>query len=127
MFFIAVESSTMKNPDCGCQLLTFNDYTDMMWTTLAEFPGTCYISGNIQVNFMIVKLAEKICFRVIWPQCDCFHEHFFHFGNILFFSFLAAIIVTMFCIERLGRKKTMAIQFLLTALCYFLLFICSGR
>lgn len=70
------ESSTTKNPDCGCQLLTFNDYTDMMWTTLAEFP---------------------------------------------------AIIVTMLCIETLGRKKTMAVQFFLTALCYFLLFICSGR
>ncbi|CAH3108089.1 unnamed protein product [Pocillopora meandrina] len=70
------DSNSVKNPDCGCQLLTVTDYTDMMWTTLAEFPG---------------------------------------------------IIVTMLCIEKLGRKKTMAVQFLLTAMCYFLLFICSGR
>lgn len=70
------DSNVMKNPDCGCQLLTLKDYTDMMWTTLAEFPG---------------------------------------------------IIVTMLCIEKLGRKKTMAVQFFLTAVCYFLLFICSGR
>ncbi|KAJ7387131.1 hypothetical protein OS493_004096 [Desmophyllum pertusum] len=71
-----VGNNTAKNPACGCQLLTFKDYTDMMWTTLAEFP---------------------------------------------------AIIVTMLCIETLGRKKTMAIQFFFTAVCYFLLFMCSGR
>ncbi|XP_073257422.1 synaptic vesicle 2-related protein-like isoform X1 [Porites lutea] len=72
----ATDSGAVKNPDCGCQLLTFKDYTDMLWTTLAEFPG---------------------------------------------------IIVTMLMLEKLGRKKTMAIEFFLTSVCYFLLFICSGR
>ena len=38
--YIAADSNSVKNPDCGCQLLTVTDYTDMMWTTLAEFPGT---------------------------------------------------------------------------------------
>ena len=38
--FSATDSGAVKNPDCGCQLLTFKDYTDMLWTTLAEFPGT---------------------------------------------------------------------------------------
>lgn len=72
----ASDPGDVKNPDCGCQLLTFNDYVDMMWTTLAEFPG---------------------------------------------------VIFTMLCLERFGRKKTMAVQFFFTGLCYFLLFICSGR
>ena len=35
----ATDTSAVKNPDCGCKLLTFNDYRDMMWTSFAEFPG----------------------------------------------------------------------------------------
>ena len=41
-FIPATDSGAVKNPDCGCQLLTFKDYTDMMWTTLAEFPGKIF-------------------------------------------------------------------------------------
>ncbi|XP_031570462.1 synaptic vesicle 2-related protein-like isoform X2 [Actinia tenebrosa] len=33
------EKSKAGIADCGCSLLTMRDYIDMMWTTLAEFPG----------------------------------------------------------------------------------------
>ena len=56
VFFIAAESSTTKNPDCGCQLLTFNDYTDMMWTTLAEFPGIhCQVFWGFNKTLTLVS------------------------------------------------------------------------
>lgn len=49
-----------------CRPLATNDYIDLLWTTLAEFPG---------------------------------------------------IFITIYIIEKFGRKKTMAIQFLLYACC----------
>ncbi|XP_048582883.1 synaptic vesicle 2-related protein isoform X2 [Nematostella vectensis] len=62
--------------DCGCQLLGVEDYVDMMWTTLAEFPG---------------------------------------------------VIITMFIIDKLGRKYTAALEFVITAVFFFLLIICTDR
>lgn len=72
----ATDTSAVKNPDCGCKLLNFNDYRDMMWTSFAEFPG---------------------------------------------------VFCTMLLLERFGRKNTLAFQMFVTAVGYFLLFICSGR
>ncbi|KAF2348196.1 Major facilitator sugar transporter-like [Trinorchestia longiramus] len=61
----------------ACRPLTHSDYTDLLWTTLAEFPG---------------------------------------------------ILLTIFIIERLGRKKTMALEFLIfLASIVFLFFCTSGR
>ncbi|XP_018021873.1 synaptic vesicle 2-related protein [Hyalella azteca] len=61
----------------ACRPLTQADYTDLLWTTLAEFPG---------------------------------------------------ILLTIFIIERLGRKKTMALEFIIfTAAIVFLFFCASGR
>lgn len=58
--------------DCAasCRVLTITDYTDLLWTTLAEFPG---------------------------------------------------IVVTLVIIEFLGRKKTMAIEFLVFSFSVFLI------
>ena len=42
-----------KNPDSGCQLLTFKDYTGMMWTTLAEIPGTV-------LTFVLSSCARQV-------------------------------------------------------------------
>ncbi|KAE8747251.1 hypothetical protein FOCC_FOCC006043 [Frankliniella occidentalis] len=57
-----------------CKELTTTDYIDLLWTTLAEFPG---------------------------------------------------IFATIFVIERFGRKRTMAVQFVIFAICIYFLLICS--
>ncbi|XP_063769331.1 synaptic vesicle 2-related protein isoform X2 [Pseudophryne corroboree] len=65
-------------PKCSlsCEYLTVEDYKDLLWTTLSEFPG---------------------------------------------------VLVTLWIIDRLGRKKTMAICFFVFSLCALLLFLCVGR
>ena len=63
-------SGTSEDCAAGCRVLTSTDYTDLLWTTLAEFPG---------------------------------------------------ILVTLVVIEFLGRKKTMAIEFLIFSLSVFLI------
>ncbi|ELK31461.1 Synaptic vesicle 2-related protein [Myotis davidii] len=60
----------------ACEYLSEEDYMDLLWTTLSEFPG---------------------------------------------------ILVTLWIIDRLGRKKTMALCFVVFSLCSLLLFICVGR
>ncbi|XP_034235778.1 synaptic vesicle 2-related protein [Thrips palmi] len=59
-----------------CKELTTTDYIDLLWTTLAEFPG---------------------------------------------------IFATIFVIERFGRKRTMAVQFVIFAVCIYFLLICSAE
>uniref|UniRef100_A0A8U7NIX4 Synaptic vesicle 2-related protein n=1 Tax=Corvus moneduloides TaxID=1196302 RepID=A0A8U7NIX4_CORMO len=59
-----------------CEYLTEEDYTDLLWTTLSEFPG---------------------------------------------------VLVTLWIIDRIGRKKTMALSFLVFSFCSLLLFLCIGR
>ncbi|XP_078082239.1 synaptic vesicle 2-related protein [Mustelus asterias] len=59
-----------------CKYLNVTDYTDLLWTTLSEFPG---------------------------------------------------VLVTLWIIDRIGRKKTMALSFLIFSFFALLLFICVGR
>ncbi|XP_066146948.1 synaptic vesicle 2-related protein isoform X1 [Euwallacea fornicatus] len=59
-----------------CRQLQTTDYIDLLWTTLAEFPG---------------------------------------------------IFITISIIERFGRKKTMAVQFIAYAICCSFLVICPGK
>ncbi|XP_050305752.1 synaptic vesicle 2-related protein [Anthonomus grandis grandis] len=59
-----------------CRQLQTADYVDLLWTTLAEFPG---------------------------------------------------IFFTIFIIERFGRKKTMAVQFIAYAVCCGFLAVCPGK
>ncbi|KAK2574408.1 Synaptic vesicle 2-related protein [Acropora cervicornis] len=74
--FLYYESLSVSTPDCGCKLLTTEDYISLLWTTFAEFPG---------------------------------------------------IFVTMLFLERLGRKRTLAGEFLLIAGIFCLMFICTDR
>uniref|UniRef100_A0A8C9UYH7 Synaptic vesicle 2-related protein n=1 Tax=Scleropages formosus TaxID=113540 RepID=A0A8C9UYH7_SCLFO len=65
-------------PRCSleCKFLTSDDYKDLLWTTLSEFPG---------------------------------------------------LLVTLWAIDRLGRRKTMALCFLVFSLCMVPLYACVGR
>ena len=58
----------MKNPDCGCQLLTFKDYTDMLWTTLAEFPGTIIICQIFMSKLCTLAVGKAVL-------SGCHHMH----------------------------------------------------
>ncbi|XP_051887818.1 synaptic vesicle 2-related protein isoform X2 [Pristis pectinata] len=59
-----------------CKYLNATDYTDLLWTTLSEFPG---------------------------------------------------VLVTLWIIDRIGRKKTMAVSFFIFSFFALLLFACVGR
>ncbi|XP_007238331.3 synaptic vesicle 2-related protein isoform X1 [Astyanax mexicanus] len=65
-------------PRCNleCKYLNSDDYKDLLWTTLSEFPG---------------------------------------------------LLVTLWAIDRLGRRKTMALCFLVFSLCIVPLYACVGR
>ena len=34
-----LESLSTSTAECGCKLLTVDDYVGLLWTTFAEFPG----------------------------------------------------------------------------------------
>ncbi|XP_063050292.1 synaptic vesicle 2-related protein [Engraulis encrasicolus] len=59
-----------------CKYLNSDDYKDLLWTTLSEFPG---------------------------------------------------LLVTLWAIDRIGRRKTMALCFITFAICILLLYACVGR
>ncbi|KAK6630950.1 hypothetical protein RUM44_003122 [Polyplax serrata] len=77
--FEGSQNSSKRIETCSadCRELTTTDYIDLLWTTLAEFPG---------------------------------------------------ILMTIFIIERFGRRKTMTVQHLVFAFCvFFILFATSER
>ena len=37
--FVVDRMGTSGKAECECKLLSIKDYKDMMWTTVAEFPG----------------------------------------------------------------------------------------
>ncbi|XP_031425904.1 synaptic vesicle 2-related protein isoform X1 [Clupea harengus] len=71
-------SRTRKEPVCSleCKYLNADDYKDLLWTTLSEFPG---------------------------------------------------LLVTIWAIDRLGRRRTMALCFFIFSMCILLLSACVGR
>uniref|UniRef100_A0A8C9TJ37 Synaptic vesicle 2-related protein n=1 Tax=Scleropages formosus TaxID=113540 RepID=A0A8C9TJ37_SCLFO len=74
----ALSTGSKVEPRCSleCKFLTSDDYKDLLWTTLSEFPG---------------------------------------------------LLVTLWAIDRLGRRKTMALCFLVFSLCMVPLYACVGR
>lgn len=80
-------SSPLEKADCHkCRLLTVKDYTDMMWTTVAEFPGivrsqllvsslhfvTTILFSRNYINHDNHRLCWKkkdSSFRVLWYCC----------------------------------------------------------
>lgn len=67
-------SNRIETCSADCRELTTTDYIDLLWTTLAEFPG---------------------------------------------------ILVTIFIIERFGRKKTMTVQHIVFAVCVFFILLAT--
>ncbi|XP_041754022.1 synaptic vesicle 2-related protein isoform X1 [Coregonus clupeaformis] len=74
----AITQGAKTEPKCEleCKYLTLDDYKDLLWTTLAEFPG---------------------------------------------------LFLTLFVIDRIGRKKSMAMCFLMFSVCILPLYACVGR
>uniref|UniRef100_A0A8B9J401 Synaptic vesicle 2-related protein n=1 Tax=Astyanax mexicanus TaxID=7994 RepID=A0A8B9J401_ASTMX len=74
----AYTKGSKAEPRCNleCKYLNSDDYKDLLWTTLSEFPG---------------------------------------------------LLVTLWAIDRLGRRKTMALCFLVFSLCIVPLYACVGR
>ncbi|XP_046872798.1 synaptic vesicle 2-related protein [Hypomesus transpacificus] len=73
-----VSKGSKREPRCNleCKYLNSDDYKDLLWTTLSEFPG---------------------------------------------------LLVTLWAIDRLGRRKTMALCFFIFSLCMVPLYACVGR
>lgn len=91
-----VPGQTMDTCAADCRQLQTTDYMDLLWTTLAEFPG-----NNCSVFICIL--------------------------NISYTHYITGIFATIFVIERYGRKKTMAVQFVLYAICSCFLLICTRK
>ncbi|XP_055055431.2 synaptic vesicle 2-related protein isoform X1 [Misgurnus anguillicaudatus] len=70
------ENSMEPRCSLGCKYLTIHDYKDLLWTTIAEFPG---------------------------------------------------LLVSLWMIDRIGRKKTMALSFLIFSVCILPLYACTQR
>jgi len=79
-----------------CEMLTTNDYVLLLWTTLAEFPGNVYL---------------KYAYLMMGTNAECWAE------NII--ATFLGILLTIFVLDRIGRKKTMAAQFLMFAATIF--------
>lgn len=43
--FYLLESLSTSVTECGCKLLTVDDYISLLWTTAAEFPGKFQMSS----------------------------------------------------------------------------------
>lgn len=54
-FLIPVTDNSNMEPRCslGCKYLTFHDYKDLLWTTLAEFPGDVWLARSFVMMFFI--------------------------------------------------------------------------
>lgn len=86
-----------------CKYLNSDDYKDLLWTTLSEFPGR-HLSSQ-----QAYKLIYMIYFEVIT------------LGPAL------GLLVTLWAIDRLGRRKTMALCFFIFSMCIIPLYGCVGR
>ena len=52
VFYFLLESLSTSVAECGCKLLTVNDYISLLWTSAAEFPGEFQItSSKFHMNF----------------------------------------------------------------------------
>ncbi|KAG9335060.1 hypothetical protein JZ751_005735 [Albula glossodonta] len=93
-----VSSGGMTESSCSlqCKRLTSEDYKDMLWTTLAEFPGSAPL-----VTHTLIPVGP---------------------ANVPLL--MAGLVVTVLAIDRIGRKKTMVICFLIFSTCILPLYTC---
>ena len=86
-----------------CTSLDTKDYIDLLWTTLAEFPGK-------------KKLQSKN------------HVYYWNVTVIFYFLFLfLGLFITLIVIEAIGRRWTMASELFIFAFFVSLLSICTTR
>lgn len=100
-----------REPGCSleCKYLNSDDYKDLLWTTLSEFPGTPLNYNAINISFLSnVWQAKRKCDECI-DWC------------------ITGLLVTLWAIDRLGRRKTMALCFFVFSLCIVPLYGCVGR
>ena len=45
------DALVLSSPECGCKLLTIRDYTNLLWTTFAEFPGEFQQNQDLCYNY----------------------------------------------------------------------------
>lgn len=90
-------------PACGaaCKTLSTKDYIDLLWTTLAEFPGLSQPFSTLLI----------LCSSSLIPQLNS----------------LPGLVITFLIIERLGRRWTMAIEFFVFSFFVYLVNMCTTR
>ena len=92
-----LDANVTDDNTSNCTELEASDYWGITWTAAAELPGA---HDSLFYSLVSVAIAEV---------------SYIHAG----------ILLTLVLIELLGRKKTMFIEFLLTGVGFFLLFICT--
>jgi len=59
------DTQTVLEPACRleCKILSTKDYTDLLWTTVAEFPGKCILTplSVLEVNSNSSVLLLALC------------------------------------------------------------------
>lgn len=95
----------------ACEFLSRKDYVDLLWTTLSEFPGRLLGGGRSPA-------AEA-------PQGHSGGRPVWRTPSLP--SPPPGVLVTLWIIDWVGRRKTMALSFLVFSFCSLLLFLCVGR
>lgn len=68
----ATDNSNME-PQCNleCNYLTIHDYVDLLWTTLAEFPGDMKLFSPLMLLFLVNQPKCKHCYMsYIYKRID---------------------------------------------------------
>ena len=61
--------SSIESCSAECRVLTTTDYTDLLWTTLAEFPGKLFKYRNKLFSYFYVLLLLFFCYRDFSDYC----------------------------------------------------------
>lgn len=62
----AGNATIRENCAAGCRVLTSADYTDLLWTTLAEFPGNLRISRKHSIEFQKINCSSQASSSRSW-------------------------------------------------------------
>ena len=83
------DTQTVKEPSCRleCKTLSTKDYTDLLWTTVAEFPGMLRLRSHA---FTSSWLPKAFCILTVHPcvcVCDqvlkvCEHDTYEKLGKL---------------------------------------------
>ncbi len=149
---IGTESKNTTNGSSSCEDLSDNDYLKILWTSAAELPGYWLASHVHALPIYTVPyttMQGSSIRGVLSPHQGVLFEKLIKTGGrggspplpiepwycivycdcvLLFLPIVVSpgLLITVVIIELIGRKLTMAAEFVATAAGFLLLFICAN-